>query len=328
MASFKRIPGGWQAQVAILGTRQAKNFTTKAEATAWAAQRETELRTMAETGVNTDKTCRDAFDRYIKEVSEHKRGKRYETLRLNAIADHQMGKLTFGDTPLHAVTSDMLGKWRDERLASVAGSTVNRELNLLSHVFTTARREWKWIAVSPTTDVRRPADPPPRDRRITEDEIDRMCLALGYDGQTVTTKSGAVAAAFLFAIETGMRAGEICGLTKAHISDNVAHLPRTKNGTKRDVPLSPTAIDLLKQLPKGDTCFGLTAASLDALFRKARERAAILDMTFHDSRHEAITRLAKKLGILDLARMVGHKDIRMLQIYYNETAADIAKKLA
>ncbi len=51
------------------------------------------------------------------------------------------------------------------------------------------------------------------------------------------------------------------------------------------------------------------------------------DLHFHDLRHLAITRLAKKLPILDLARMVGHKDLRMLQIYYNESAEAIAQML-
>lgn len=53
----------------------------------------------------------------------------------------------------------------------------------------------------------------------------------------------------------------------------------------------------------------------------------IKDLHFHDSRHEAITRLAKKLDVLALARAVWHRDLRMLQIYYNESATDLAKRL-
>ena len=50
-------------------------------------------------------------------------------------------------------------------------------------------------------------------------------------------------------------------------------------------------------------------------------------MHFHDTRHEAITRLAKRLDVLELARVVGHRDPRSLTIYYNETAEQLAKKL-
>ncbi|MGK5069237.1 tyrosine-type recombinase/integrase [Janthinobacterium sp. RT4P48] len=327
MASITKQKTGWRVQISVKGTRDSSVLPTKAEAQAWAVEREAQMRRMVETGVNTDKTCQDAFDRYSAEVSPHKRGARWEGIRLAAIARHVVDRVSLGEMKLCDVTADVLGQWRDERLLSVAGSTVNRDLNLLSHVFTTARREWKWISSSPTVDVRRPQNPQPRDRRITDDEIERICLALGFDGE-VTTKSSAIAVAFLFAIETAMRAGEICGLTWVDIEGNVAHLPRTKNGTKRSVPLSGRAIELLGLLPPGnDTCFGISTASLDALFRKARGAAGVDDLTFHDTRHEAITRLAKKLNVLELARMVGHKDLTMLQIYYNETAAELAKKL-
>ncbi|WP_250637612.1 tyrosine-type recombinase/integrase [Pandoraea faecigallinarum] len=71
----------------------------------------------------------------------------------------------------------------------------------------------------------------------------------------------------------------------------------------------------------------MSTASRDALFRKARDRSQIPDVTFHDTRHEAITRLAKKLQPLDLARMTGHRNISELITYYNATATDIAGRL-
>jgi integrase len=96
------------------------------------------------------------------------------------------------------------------------------------------------------------------------------------------------------------------------------------------VPLSPRALELIGFLPTSqddESLFGLTEASLDANFRKMRAKTAIKELTFHDTRHEAITRLAKKLNVLELARAVGHRDLNMLQIYYNETAENLAKKL-
>lgn len=93
--------------------------------------------------------------------------------------------------------------------------------------------------------------------------------------------------------------------------------------TARRAAFGPRAGNL-EMVPDG---FGITSATLDAMFRKAKEKVGIEGMTFHDTRHEAITRLAKKLHVLDLARMVGHSDIRQLQAYYNETAADIAARL-
>lgn len=212
---------------------------------------------------------------------------------------------------------------------------MNRDLNLLSHVFATAVKEWKWIAKSPTTDVRRPKDPPPRERLYSQDEIDRLRLALGLDVDStaaVTWKYEQVALAFLFAIETAMRAGEICSITLAHVIGRVAKLTPdlTKNGTSRSVPLSKAAMLLLERLPapgERGTLIEVTAASLDAIFRKARTRAAVDEATFHDTRHLAITRLAKKVDVLDLARMVGHRDLKQLLVYYNEHAEDTAARL-
>lgn len=330
MASIVKCAGGWRVQIAIKGKRESGTYATKAQAQAWAAMRETEIRTEVATGMVAGKTCRDAFERYEREVSRTKRGFRWEALRLSGMTKTVVGKNIFGDVKLNELTSDFLGQWRDSRLKTVTGSTVNRDLNLLSHVFTTAQQEWGWMGDSPTKGVRRPKNPAPRDRRISADEIDRLCLALGFDDEPVRSKNQAVAVAFLFAIETAMRAGEICALQSENISGRVAVLPMTKNGTKRDVPLSTRAIELLSFLPtpqEGEPMFGLTSASLDALFRKARGKSLVEGMTFHDTRHEAITRLAKKLNVLELARMVGHRDLRMLQIYYNETAAKLAELL-
>lgn len=96
------------------------------------------------------------------------------------------------------------------------------------------------------------------------------------------------------------------------------------------MPLSRRAAELLRLLPEVPAAaplFGTTARSLDALFRKGKKRAMIEDGTFHDTRHLAITRLATKLNVLDLARMVGHRDLRQLQVYYNEKSDVIATRL-
>lgn len=337
MASYAKRTNGWRAQIAIQGVRESKVLSTKAEAIAWATAREAEIRAGKVTGIQVGRTVGDAFDRYEKEVSITKRGKRFESLRLAAIGEWPVNGKPFRDIRLVDATSDVLGKWRDHRIHTdkVSGSTVNRELNLLSNVFHTAAKEWKWITASPTTDVRRPKESAPRDRLYTDDEIERICFALGFDlgrDERVESVSQRIAVAFLFAIETAMRAGEICAVIPQYVSGRTVTLPPaiTKNGTKRAVPLSKRAVELLEllPLPKDDgTVFGVTAKSLDALFRKAKTRAKIEDATFHDTRHLAITRLAKKLSVLDLARMVGHRDLKQLQVYYNETAEAMASRL-
>ena len=323
MASISKRGDNWRVSISINGTRDTGTFPSKGKAQAWALMRESELRLQVSGGIVQGRTCAQAFKRYGENVSPTKRGERWELLRLAAFTEW------FGELPLLELTPEKLGEWRDERLKSVLGSTVNRDLNLLSHVLTTARREWKWMGESPTKDVRRPKNPEHRDRRISEDEIARILISCGYDGVSPpVTVLNIVALVFLFAIETAMRAGEICKLERAWIEGAVAHLPGdvNKNESRRSVPLSPRDQELLS-LVQGEMVFGITSASLDANFRKAKKRAGIEDMKFHDTRHEAITRLARKLDVLDLARMTGHKDIKELMTYYNASPHDIAKRL-
>jgi len=128
-----------------------------------------------------------------------------------------------------------------------------------------------------------------------------------------------------------MRQGEIWGLTwqDVYLDKCFVRLHDTKNGSKRDVPLSKEAIRLLQLLPKktGRKVFPTNQTSSAVIFRRALMLANIKELTFHDTRHEALTRLARKLEVLDLARMVGHRDPRSLMIYYNATAEEIAQRL-
>lgn len=108
------------------------------------------------------------------------------------------------------------------------------------------------------------------------------------------------------------------------------HLDETKNGHSRDVALTTRAVELLKvmQRTSNQHCvFRLVSGTADTLFRKARDKVGISDLHFHDTRHEATTRLARKLDVLDLARMTGHKDTRSLMIDYNATATELASRL-
>ncbi|TFW15985.1 tyrosine-type recombinase/integrase [Duganella callida] len=325
MAAPKKVDGKWRHRVMVRGKRTSGTFDTKAAALAWEAEQRAVAR--SEPGATTQ-TCKDAFDKYEREVSRKKKGRRWEALRLAAFGRLQlpaMNNAVFGELKVRDINQSHIAAFRDARLESVTGATVDREMTLLSNVFTIARKEWKWISASPTTDVSRPKSAPPRFRRINQEEIDQICIALGWQNKVPATKQQRVAAAFLFAIETAMRSGEICKLTKATVSAPVATVLDPKNGEDRRVPMSPRAIELWNMVGDG---FGISSPSIDAIFRKARdERTTIKDLHFHDTRHEAITRLAKKLHVLDLARMTGHKDIKKLMIYYNESAEDIAAKL-
>lgn len=292
----------------------SKSFPTKAAAKDWAARQEYLI---LNGGINRPGTLRELFDRYAREVSPKKRGARWEQIRLELLSRDKLG-----DVELRGLSPADLAEWRDRRLAKVQPSTVRREMALMSAVFTVARREWGLLASNPLSDVRSPSEPPARERRISDDEI----ALLVATAKGLNTVEGRAVHAFRFAIETAMRAGEVCSLSRSRITGSVAYLPMTKNGRPRHVPLSPAALALLE--PLGNDLFDLTARQADTGFRRVRDKAGIKGLTFHDSRHEAITRLARRLEPFDLARAVGHTNLNQTLAYYNATAQELAARLA
>lgn len=325
MATFRRVESGsWRAEVCVDGIRKSKRLPTKAEARAWAIEMEAELAAGPRPGAGI--TLAELFRRYEVEISPGKAGHKWESDRFAVIS-----KLPLGQMPLSEIQREHIEDWINWRLESVQGSTVNRELNLLGACFTQARR-WRLMTNQPMTDLRRPKNPQHRDRLVSAFEVQQLKDAAGYsDDGPVATQTQRAMLAFMLALETAMRAGEIIGICPEHINtrDRTVHLPKTKNGSARTVALSSEAVRLLRRLPweSGVAIFGLGSEVLSQLFRRNTRRAGIIDLTFHDSRHEAITRLAEKLDVLDLARMVGHKDVKQLMTYYNKRAKDIAKLL-
>lgn len=322
MASIYKHGKRWRAQVYVNGVRESGTFDTKAETAAWALEREAQL-----SGKKLpDKNMGEAFTRYADEVSAGKGGEKWERVRLKA-----MGAMVLAKRPMASLTATDIADWRDVRLKTVSGATVLREMNLLRSVIEVARRDWGWIKANPMRDVRKPKAPNSRKRRVTNDEIERLVLAFGLgDGLVARTAMNRTGLAFLFALETACRAGEIVSARwpDVHKADRYIHLPKTKNGESRDVPLSSMALEILESLPaEAETAFDLHPPTRDALFRRARAASGLLDLHFHDSRAEAIWRLSKKFDVLELARVIGHKDLKSLMLYYNTSASDLAKRL-
>lgn len=324
MGSIRKRGSRWNAEVRLKGFYDSDTFGSFAEAKAWVTRTEADVDRIRQ-GRAPDKTVADLLARYSAEVSVAKRGARWERLRLDLLArDRALSGVALAD-----LDSRVIADWRNRRLKQVAAGSVRREMTLLSHCFTVAVNEWRWLSSNPVSTVARPKAPPPRDRRITDAEIELVLHACGYDRdrppQTILARCGA---AFMFALETAMRAGEITNLRRADVRGAVAKVVKSKNGFPRDVPLSTEAQRILAQLPPSPALFDLQPRQLDANFRKAVKRTGIEDLKFHDSRHESITRLARRLDVLDLARMTGHRNINELRTYYNASAADIARLLA
>ena len=337
MASIRKRGNRWQARV----TRQdhpdlAKTFSTKADAEKWARGIERAM----ETGTYTadDKSLAATFAtvlaRYRREVTPLKPSASQEMVSLAALERTELAAL-----PLASLTVTALAAYRDARLKVVCGSTVQRDLTTISTVLNHARKEWSLAVVNNVPNIRRPASNQGRDRILTEDEEARLLAALvstgrGEDGTYGPgTRNPWVLPVVILAIETAMRRGELLALTRGHIDLNkrLAYVQMSKNGERRIVPLSTRAVETLKKMPavlKGPI-FPLSGMALRKAFERACKAAGILDFHFHDLRHTATTRLAKRLpNVIELAAVTGHKDLKMLQRYYHPDPEMLAAKIA
>ena len=333
MATIRKQGKKWRAEIVrVLDServRQSKTFTTRAEAKDWAITEETKIISQKSNAASSStRLLSDLFTRYAREVSTMKKGERWEIMRLEAFKRDSISNVT-----LKKLSADHFSAYRDRRLKVVSASTVCREFILMSHALEVARKEWKWIMVNPIKDVRKPALPRPRDQRINNEDRDAICEALTWNQHKPPHNlKQQVASAFCLCLEAGLRAGEALALKwrDVHIQKRFLTVAVSKNGDKRDVPLSPGAIEILNLMrlsdTSRDTVYTVTSASRDAIFRKCKPEH-LAHIHFHDTRHEAVTRLSKKLDVLALARMIGHRDLRSLQIYYNESASEIAARL-
>lgn len=324
MATIRAMRNKWQAIVRRKGyPQQSKVFDLRKDAEKWSRQQERAIdagqwidRTEAE-----QTTLRELLERYASEVSNTKRGASAEAYRIEQFKHSNLA----GYAPT-AITSKLVAKWRDQRLLEVSSGTVLRELQLLSHVFTVAIQEWN-IALNsnPVSLIRKPTPNKSRDRVLDNDQRQALIVACAQCQNTW------IKPVIIFALETAARRGEILSLTWNSV-DLVRRTAKVCGKTgARIIPLSPACIEMLETLPRSldGHVFPVTIEALKQAYERAIKRAGIGDFTFHDLRHDALTRLAKLgLNILELRAISGHTTTNMLQRYVCIDAVDLAGKLA
>lgn len=330
MASIQRTASGWRCQIQRRGVRLSRVFQTKAAASAWAIQHEREILD-GEVSRWPKKTLQQTLDRYAEEVTAKKRSAASELKRIIAF---QRRWPSLCARVISEIQPSELAAWRDGRLKEIEAASVRREMGLLRHVWRIAA-EWQWCDDSLWRSVRLPSDGPARDRIVGWREARRILRRCGYrTGVAPTTGLELVGYAFLLALRTAMRAGEIVSLTgeKVDLERRVAVLEKHKTVEsvgRRHVPLGPAAIRLLRVIWRPGKLLPITSASLDALFRKTRDQLLLHDLHFHDSRATALTHMARRVDVMTLARVSGHQDVSlMLKRYYRVTPEKIALMLA
>lgn len=336
----KTESGSWKAVVRKAGwPTKAKTFRVKRDATDWARRVEDEM----VRGVFVDRasshryTLNAALDRYLVEVTPTKKPSTIRAEKGRA----KILKKYLGKYSLTALTPERLGQYRDERIEEgKSASSVRLELALLSHLYTTAIREWRLGLVgNPVSMIRKPAPAPGRNRRLKPAE--EKSLLKACDTQSNPMLGWIVR----LAIYTGMRQGEIESLTRDQVDlkRRVVKLTETKNGSARTVPLTKDAANVLSDamnnpMPPSATSLvffgepGRDGQRRPHTFKpawfKALRSSKIKGLRFHDLRHEAVSRLVEAgLNDQEVAAISGHKSMQMLKRYTHLRAEDLVPKL-
>ena len=326
MASIRFRSNTWQVRVSRKGEQSlVKTFQSKEDAERWARSVEVEWDRGTYTNLHQAQktTFGELIERYLREVTPLMRGAGADTIRLKAIMRRPIAKENMA-----TLTSAKIAKYRDQRLQEIKPSTVVRELAYFSSIINHARKEWGLNTPNPVLGIRKPAQPQGRNRVLSYDE-ERILLeaCIPKANRNIYTRPFVI-----LAIETAMRRGEILSLRWEDINyqTRTAYLALTKNGESRRVPLSTRAIETLQSLPRSidGRVLPINFAALETNFKRARDRAGLVDLRIHDLRHTAATRLSEKLpNLLELSAVTGHKSLAMLKRYYHPNAEQLAMKL-
>jgi integrase len=318
----KRGPYQWQVKIRRRGYPvQSKTFETYDDAAAWARMIENEM----DRGVFVSRkeaestTLGEALERYESEKTSLKKGASQERHRIAMFK-----RSALADRFLASIRSTDIAKYRDKRLKEGKSPfTVNNEMILLSSLFNVAAKEWGLESLNnPVAKVARPKLPRGRDRRLHEGEEEALLEALPDSIKPV----------FIVALETAMRLGEITRMEwkNVNLKRRTVTLEDTKNGESRMVPLSTRAVSVFNALPRqiNGRVFNISPNHVSKTFHDTCKKSEIVDLRFHDLRHEATSRLFEKgFNPMEVASITGHKTLQMLKRYTHLKAEDLAQRL-
>ena len=321
---IKRGPLQWQVRIRRRGYPTTnKTFETRADAEAWARQIESEM----DRGVFVSRaeaeqyTLKECLDRYIEEYTPRLKYGHREAARAKALQEYPLAERIMA-----TIRAKDIADFRREREAEgVGGNTVRLDFALLSKLFNFARSDWGMESLqNPVTLAAKPKVPKGRERRLEEGEEEKLLQAA----------SPLFRAILLFALETAMRREEIATLRwkNVNVKSRCVYLPETKNSEPRTVPLSAAAIDILQNLPRGESgqyVFGMSADQITDTMKRVRAKAGLSDLRFHDLRHEATSRLFENtdLDVMEIRSITGHKTMQMLARYTHLRTARLADRL-
>lgn len=297
-------------------------------------------------------TFGDLLRQYKNEVTVNKKDVRTEGLRIDMLLRLPIAKL-----PANRVDGDVVRKqllqmtFRNQGKKPISDSTKVRYQALISHVYKVARTRWRHSLDNPIQDTEKFTNNKGRDRRLYSDEYE-------YIRKQLENSNPELKIIFILALASGMRQSEIINISWEDIdwehNSILVDREMAKNGLERTIPIfKQEAIDVLKKFhinsdkPKHGNIFTMSQNAVIQGFRKAIERARglyvdecltlevkpsakfLINLKFHDLRHEAASYLFENTDLKDLEIMaiLGHQDLQTTKRYAHLRSKSLGKKI-
>lgn len=329
----------YRAKVRKRGVSLSETFESREAAEAWAAEREAEIL------ANPDKyrseherqqhaktiTVTDILEKYRDEVTIAKKGVKTETVAINAMLRMPIAMITVADLSTSSVNDYIsLRLKKTVNGKQLSGDTVNRDLNILSNAFNVACKRWNWPVVNPIPGIERPKNGKHRTRRFESNEEERLMIACRQ------ARNNWLPVIVELAFESAMRRSELLAMCwqQVDFQRHTIHIPDTKNHKARTVPMTVRASQVLskwkeKTNQKGAVFKDVTIDALKMSYGRARKRANIEGLRFHDLRHEATSRYFEVHGLdlIEVMSATGHSHATMTERYTHLNAQKISNKL-
>ncbi len=358
MAYISQRGAYWRAEVRRRGYKPVyRSFDTKQQAQQWARRVESEM----DSGAYVDRTeaerttLREALERYRREIVPEKRHPYQENRRIQRWIVNHLSHRTLAN-----LRGADFAKYRDERRsAGRAENTIRLELQVISHLFEIARKEWGMEALTnPLKNIRKPSGSQARDRRLRPGEFEKLHVLLSASGNPWATP------AFELAVETSLRQGTLFSIRWEwiDIEHRMIHFPPEARGADNKgvpaaLPLSRRAINIFRTLaaisedqsarlarsqcgpanadfaPLSGQVFRTTVNAVICVWKRTIKAASddipdIRTLRWHDLRHEAASRLFEKgLHPMEVAAITGHRSMQMLKRYTHLKPESLLEKL-
>lgn len=274
-----------------------------------------------------DKGLKEMVERFIDEIPERSRPTYLSYLKT------LLG--FFGDCPLTSITPISVNTFkRKMKEKGEAVATINMKIKILKRMFNLSWKEWEWFDRNPIAQISLERGANKRDRWITKGEEDSILSHSEAWMKEIIT----------FALNTGLRLNEIVGLAWSNVDlfRRTVTITQSKNDEPRTIPMNATVLEMLKEKSKVrsiscDKVFQIDGKSLrdnqvQHAFNKAREKAGLSDVNFHDCRHTFATRMVQSgKDLYKVQMLLGHKSPLMTQRYahhYPESLRDAVEVLS